>query len=104
MVTVKEMLLVLEELKMKEHIWHSIKEYLEAYLPEGSVDGKLQIDGVTIPESSVIDVLGDIDQMCLDPIRERIQRIEGSGVNEPEKEKRQAPRSSKTRRNKADEN
>ena len=29
MVTMKEMLLVLDELKKKEHVWHSVKEFLE---------------------------------------------------------------------------
>ena len=82
MVTMKEMLLVLDELKKKEHVWHSVKEFLEAYLPEGSTPAELNIHGVIIPESTVIDVLGDIDQICLEPIRERIVRIEGAEVDE----------------------
>ena len=89
MVTVKEMLLVLEELKMKEHVWLSVKDHLESFLPEGTTSHPLCIDGVIIPQSAVIDVLGDIDQSCLDPIRERINRIEGSKVNESARKEQQ---------------
>lgn len=98
MVTMKEMLLVLDELKKKEHVWHSVKEYLEAYLPEGSTPAELNIDGVAIPESTVIDVLGDIDQICLEPIRERIIRIEGAKVDEEEKRQPRATTSTRPKR------
>lgn len=88
MVTVKEMLQVLEELKMKEHVWHSVKEYLEQYLPEGNQTGNLHINGVAISEATVIDVLGDVDTHCLEPIQEKIIRIEGAKVDGAGKEER----------------
>lgn len=91
MATIKEMLLVLDELKMKEHVWLSVKEHLESYLPEGATTRPLCINGVIIPQSAVIDVLGDIDQSCLDPIRKKINRIEGSRIDEPKSREHQEP-------------
>lgn len=99
MVTVKEMLQVLEELKMKEHVWHSVKEYLEQYLPEGNQTGNLHINGVAISEATVIDVLGDVDTHCLEPIQEKIIRIEGAKVDGAREERKsKLERNSRARR------
>lgn len=88
MVTFKEMMQALEELKMKEQVWHAVKEHLESFLPEGSLAKNLTIDGVEIPTSVVIDVMCDIDATCLGPLKEKILRIEGAKVDESERSRK----------------
>ena len=82
MATVRELLREIEELRMREHVWLGIKEYLEAFLPEGGSTSAIEVDGVKVPEDVVIDVLGDVDSECLGPIQARIRAIEASKVSD----------------------
>jgi hypothetical protein len=82
MATVRELLREIEELKQREHVWLGVREYLEAFTPEGDTASEAVIDGVGIPQDVVIDVLADVDSECLGPIQARIREIEASKVSD----------------------
>lgn len=85
MATVKQLLREIEELKMREHVWLGIRDYLEGFTPEGdiaSTGSDAVINEVRVPQDVIIDVLGDIDSECLGPIQSRIRIIEASKVDD----------------------
>lgn len=87
MSTVKQLLREIEELRMREHVWLGIREYLEAFTPEGNTATEALIDGVKVPQDIVIDVLADINTDCLGPIQSRIMEIEAAKVDDGRTEK-----------------
>lgn len=94
MATVRELLREIEELRNKEHVWLGIREYLEAYTPEGGADSSVEIDGATVPQDVVLDVIADVDSECLGPIQARIREIEAAKVDDG-REKAPPPADSK---------
>lgn len=85
MTTVKQLLREIEELKMREHVWLGIRDYLEGFTPEGDIavsGSEAVINEVKVPQDIIIDVLGDIDSECLGPIQSRIRAIEASKVGD----------------------
>lgn len=84
MATVKELLDERVELRQLDHVWSSVREYLESFLPEGSEGAELKVEGVAVPDDILISVINQIETDCLDPIRIRMQAIEGSKVQDAE--------------------
>jgi len=85
MTTIKQLLREIEELKMREHVWLGIRDYLEGFTLEGDITGSgsdALINEVRVPQDVIIDVLGDIDSECLGPIQSRIRTIESAKVDD----------------------
>lgn len=80
MVTIKLLMEQLEAYRKYEHVWTTLRGFLEGYLPEGG--GKLfpPLRGTPIERDVIIAVLGEINESALIPLREKIEQIEALEV------------------------
>lgn len=86
MLTVRQLLQEIETLRMKEHIWLNIRDYVESFVPEGSnMSASIEIANVRVPGEVLLEVIADIEAECLGPIQKRINNIEGRKVGDGEK-------------------